>query len=195
MGFYLEQYMHTIEPYDNWLHIYNPVEDELSPFYGVEHSEFEYSQTVYNYYIHPLWNDFGSKTLYMKVLFVDYDLSFAIIEFIGEWNDAIENDIMQLKREIVDVMLQEGIYKFLLITENVMNYHSDEPDYYEEWHEDLAEHGGWVVLLNTPEHLRAEMQQSKIDHYAFFMDYEKWRTHQPKHLYDLIDNQVIKLLD
>ena len=30
----------------------------------------------------------------MKVLMADYDEKYAIIELIGEWNDAIENDIM-----------------------------------------------------------------------------------------------------
>jgi len=39
------------------------------------------------------------------VLYADYEIGFAIIEFIGEWNDAIENDIMTLKRELIDKML------------------------------------------------------------------------------------------
>ena len=33
----------------------------------------------------------------MKILFADYEQNFAIIELIGEWNDAIENDIMTLE--------------------------------------------------------------------------------------------------
>ncbi len=36
--------------------------------------------------------------MYLKVLMADYDEHYAIIELIGEWNDAIENDIMELKR-------------------------------------------------------------------------------------------------
>ena len=51
-------------------------------------SEFEYSNTVYNYYIHPQWDDIGSGTLYMKELYADYENGFAILEFIGEWNDV-----------------------------------------------------------------------------------------------------------
>jgi len=74
--------------------MYTAEEDEKSPFFGRTYSEFEYSQSVYNYYIHPQWDEFGSKTLYLKVLYADYAENFAIIELIGEWNDAVENDIM-----------------------------------------------------------------------------------------------------
>src|SRR5215470_5402946 len=123
--------MHEIEPFYNWRHLYTAEEDARSPFYGRTYSEFEYSQTVYNYYIHPQWDEFGSRTLYMKILYTDYDQHFTIIELIGEWNDAIENDIMTLKRDIVDDMMYEGIAKFILITENVLNFHSGDKDYYE----------------------------------------------------------------
>jgi len=87
---------------------------------------------VYNYYIHPQWDEFGSKTLYLKILYTDYDAKFAIIELIGEWNDTIENDIMELKREVLDKLMAEGIIKFILIAENVFNFHSGDKDYYEE---------------------------------------------------------------
>ena len=95
--------MHEIEPYYNWRHLYIADEDEKSPFFGRTYSEFEFTQTVYNYYIHPQWDDFGSQTLYLKILFADYDLGFCIIEFIGEWNDAIENDIDDSYLDIIDV--------------------------------------------------------------------------------------------
>src|ERR1051326_3580372 len=104
--------MHEIEPYYNWRHLYMAEEDENSPFYGREYSEFVFSQTVYNYYIHPQWDEFGSSTLYLKVLIADYSAEYMIIELIGEWNDAIENDIMTLKRDVIDVFLREGINKF-----------------------------------------------------------------------------------
>lgn len=39
----------------------------------------------------------GSETLYLKILWVDYDLKFTIIEFLGEWNDCIEEDCQMLK--------------------------------------------------------------------------------------------------
>src|SRR6476620_8632276 len=125
--------MHDIEHFYNWRHIYVSEEDERSPFFQRQYSEFEFSQTVYNYYIHPQWDEFGSRTLYMKILFVDYELNYAIIELLGEWNDAVENDIMHMKRGIMDRMIAKGIYKFILIAENVLNFHSSDTDYYEEW--------------------------------------------------------------
>ena len=94
--------MQDIEPYYRWRDLYIADEDELSPFYGREYSEFEYTNTIYNYYIHPQWDDFGSSTLYLKVLFVDYEIGYAIIEMIGEWNDAINNDIMTVNQEWFD---------------------------------------------------------------------------------------------
>ena len=110
--------MQDIEPYYRWRDLYTAEDDELSPFYGREYSEFEYSNTIYNYFIHPQWDDFGSNTLYLKVIYADYNQQFAIIEFIGEWNDAIENDIMTLKRDIIEPMIESGINKFILIGEN-----------------------------------------------------------------------------
>ena len=123
--------MHNIEPFYNWRHIYVSEEDSRSPFFGRTYSEFEFSQTVYNYYIHPQWDDFGSKTLYLKIIYVDYELNFAVIELIGEWNDAIENDIMELKREVMDLLYKQGIVKYILIAENVLNFHSSDKEYYQ----------------------------------------------------------------
>lgn len=79
--------MHSIEPYDRWRGIYDAAEDEKSPFFGREYHEFEFVNQVYNYVIHPQWDEFGSETLYCKILFVDDRQQVAILEFIGEWND------------------------------------------------------------------------------------------------------------
>ena len=104
--------MHDIEPYYHWRDNYVASEDEQSPFHGVEYSEFSFSNKIYNYLIHPQWESFGSPTLYLKVIYADYDEHYAIIEFIGEWNDCISNDIMHLKRNVIDPMIGCGIYKF-----------------------------------------------------------------------------------
>lgn len=185
--------MHEIEPFPNWLHLYNAGDDDQSPLFGAEANAFEFSNTVYNYYIHPLWDAFGSRTLYLKILFADYEDGFAIIEFIGEWNDAVENDIMQLKREIIDPMVEQGIRKFILITENVMNFHSSDDSYYEEWWEDVRDTGGWIVFLNNPPHSMDEYEQAQITNFVYFLDYHKWRTHLPAHLYHMIDNQMLRI--
>lgn len=183
--------MQEIEPYYNWRHLYTAEEDERSPFFGRTYSEFEYSNTVYNYYIHPQWDEFGSRTLYLKVLFVDYDFNFAIIEMIGEWNDAIENDIMQLKREIIDDMVQRGIYKFMLITENVLNFHSSDIDYYDEWQSDIEEYGGWVVAINMPSSTQYDFKQMQLERYVKLMDVPNWRTFQPMDFFNMVDNRML----
>lgn len=185
--------MHEIEPYYNWRHLYTSEEDEQSPLYGREYSEFEFSNTVYNYYIHPQWDEFGSRTLYLKILFVDYEINYAIIEMIGEWNDAVENDIMQLKRTLIDPMIERGIYKYILITENVLNFHSSDSDYYEEWFEDIKDEGGWLVSVNMPESTRYDFEHSHIDRYIRLLETENWRTYQPQHFYQLIDNKMLRL--
>ena len=97
-------------------------EDEFSPFYATQYSEFEFDKQVYNYLLHPQWDAFGSPTLYMKVLFADYGREYAIIEFIGEWNDAINNDVMLLKREILELMVDNGIKYFILIGEKCIEF-------------------------------------------------------------------------
>src|SRR5690606_33914823 len=123
--------MHEIEPYYNWRHRYTSEEDERSPFFGREHSEFHFTHAVYDHVIHPQWDEIGSETLYLKVLFTDYDEGYAILEFIGEWNDLLGNDIMFLKRDIIEGMMDQGISRFILIGENVLNFHASDEEYYE----------------------------------------------------------------
>jgi predicted nucleotidyltransferase len=89
-----------------------------------------------------------------------------VIELIGEWNDAIENDIMELKRDVLEKFMQEGIFKFILIGENVLNYHSDGKDYYEELYEDVTEENGWVVCLNMPEQTQYDFKQARLNQFV-----------------------------
>ena len=182
--------MHNIEPFYNWRYIYVSEEDQLSPFFGRSYSEFEYSQTVYNYYIHPQWDDFGSRTLYLKVLMADYEENYAIIELLGEWNDAVENDIMELKREVLEKLMHEGISKFILVGENVLNYHSDGKEYYEEWYEELNDMNGWAVCLNMPEQTQYDFRKAKLNRFIELMELDNWRTYKPFHLFKKIDNEI-----
>lgn len=186
--------MQNIEPYFNWRHLYAAEEDELSPFFGRTYSEFEFSQTVYNYYIHPQWDEFGSKTLYMKILFVDYEQSYSIIELIGEWNDAIENDIMTLRRDVTDSLYAKGITKFILIAENVLNFHSSDDSYYEEWREQVEDEGGWLVILNMPEQSLYDFKKARLTNYVTLLNFEQWRTLKPDIIFQQLDNGMMKLL-
>ena len=182
--------MQDIEPYYRWRDLYTAEEDELSPFYGREYSEFEYSNTIYNYFIHPQWDDFGSDTLYLKILYADYDDGFCIIELMGEWNDCLHNDVMYLKRKVLDVLMYRGIHKFALIGENVLNFHGGDDDYYEEWYENTLDNGGWVIFLNMLPHVYEEMINSRLHHYVHLlpqlMNYE-WRKQTPDNLFKTFD--------
>lgn len=183
--------MHNIEPHYNWQHYYNSQDDPLSPFYGREYSEFEYSNHIYNFVIHPQWDDMGSSTLYMKILFVDYNQQCAIVELIGEWNDAIENDGMILKRDVVDAMLPHGINKYIVIGENVLNFHAGDDSYYEEWLDDVAD--GWVAFINFRPHVITEMNTANIDNYVTIggeLNNLQWRTYPPVQLYNLVNKIV-----
>ncbi|MEM6966671.1 MAG: hypothetical protein AAF573_18045 [Bacteroidota bacterium] len=185
--------MHTIEPHFHWRDRYNAADDQLSPFYGREYSEFQFTQKVYNYFIHPQWDHFGSPTLYMKILYVDYDEGYAIMEFIGEWNDGVTNDIMYLKRDVVDELAVQGISKYILICENVLNFHGSDDCYYEEWLDDVQDSNGWICLVNLLEHVQTEMEETQLQYFVNlggnFNDVI-WRPHTPKVFFKLIE-QII----
>ena len=180
--------MHSIEPFYNWRHLYTAEEDENSPFYKRTYNEFYFTNAIYDYLIHPQWDEIGSPTLYVKILFVDYNLGFAIIEMIGEWNDVINNDVMFLKRDVADALIDSGINKFILIGENVLNFHHDIEDYYEEWFQDVED--GWIAALNFQEHVLAEFRTGRIDYYLNFggeLDAINWRTADPQQLFKKIE--------
>jgi hypothetical protein len=180
-------FVHTLEPHYNWRNHYMAEDDPLSPFYGREYSEFEYSQRIYNYVIHPQWDGFGSATLYLKLLFVDYSGGFAIIELLGEWNDLLGNDIMFLKRDMAELLMQHGVDKFILIGENVLNFHYSDEEYYAEWAEEIPD--GWVALVNFRKHVTDEMRRARItDHLLLderLSDLD-WRAATPHQVCDIV---------
>jgi hypothetical protein len=187
--------MHDLEPYYNWRQFYSAEDDEKSPFFNREYNEFEFTNSIYNYCIHPQWDFIGSETLYVKVLYCDYLSGFCVIEMIGEWNDAVNNDIMHLKRNLIDVMLHDGVNKYIIIGEQVMNFHSSEDDYYSEWFEDTQE--GWLVTIGFNAHVLDEWSNLGLDSFFLFgewFDLLNWRTKTPKQLFGLIDERISKLL-
>ena len=185
--------MHDLEPFYNWRHRYSAEEDERSPFFGTEHSEFEFTNAVYDHAIHPQWDAFGSETLYLKVLFTDYDAGVTIIELIGEWNDLLGNDVMFLKRDLIEPMMSHGIDKFILIGENVLNFHAGDEEYYSEWYDEAADSDGWIAMLNFREHVRQDMRTANIDQYFLLggqLDQMDWRTFEPE---DLVEKVAVHL--
>ena len=183
--------MHDIEPHFRWRDDYIAAEDARSPFFGREYSEFEYSHRLYNFYLHPQWDDFGSSTLYAKILFVDYDEGYALIELIGEWNDTLHNDIMYLKRNIADKLYEEGIFKYIFFCDNVLTFHAAlEDDYYAEWAEELREEQGWIVLLNTRQQVIEEMDEWDLNHFLHYGDIFNalnWRPQKPQWVFQMVE--------
>jgi len=187
--------MHLLEPHYSWRNYYIASEDPFSPFYGREYSEFEFSNHIYDHLIHPQWDEFGAYTLYLKILFVDYEKAYCIIELLGEWNDTLDNDIKFLKDNVIDSLSSRDIDKFILIGENVLNYHSAEDDYYQEWYDDIGD--GWIAAINFRDHVRKEFEAANLDHYIAFggsFNEMEWRTHSPEQLYAKISSSMARRL-
>jgi hypothetical protein len=114
---------------------------------------------------------------------------------IGEWNDALYNDIMTLKREVLELMMAEGINKFILLGENVMNFHASDDSYYEEWFQDVEE--GWIAMINFRDHVIDEFRQYRIDYYLNFggqLNELLWRKMGPRQLFNFIDDILSRRL-
>lgn len=117
------------------------------------------------------------------------------MEFIGEWNDCIYNDIMYLKRNIADVLIENGITKFILIGENVLNFHAEDNDYYQEWFEDIED--GWIACLNFRGHVIEEIESAHIDYYVAIggsLNDIVWRSLSPKQVFEKVNSVLVKRL-
>jgi len=196
--------MHDIEPYANWQKYYTAADDPHSPFYGKAYNLEQYSDTIYGYYIDPAWDFIGSETLYIKILYTDYQAGFTIIEFLGEWNDTINNDVMHLKRSIIDEQVASGIYKFILIGENILNFHGSDDSYYEEWFDDVEDTDqredkgpGWIAAVSFPDFIQQELKKYHIDQYVNMggtLQISNWRTLHPKTFFDIVDQLMLRRL-
>jgi hypothetical protein len=192
--------MHDIEPYYNWQKYYDASKDPRSPFFGKEYNFDNYSETIYGYYIDPAWDSIGSETLYIKILFTYYDKGFCVIEFLGEWNDAINNDIMHLKRNIIDELQSVGITKFILIGENILNFHGSDDCYYEEWFDEVedAHPPGWIAAVSFPDFVLEEFKKFHIDQFVNMggtLQIPAWRTLHPLSFLELVDKLIQRRLN
>jgi hypothetical protein len=186
--------MHDIEPFYSWQKYYLPYEDPKSPFFELE-IQNEYRNDVYGYIIHPDWDEIGSETLYCKVLMANYKLKYVVIELIGEWNDTLHNDIMFLKREVADQFVKQGIRHFILMGENIFQFHGNEDDYYEEWFEDVEE--GWIAAVNFREFVMEEFTKYRLDYYMNYggtLQIDNWRTLKPDVFFQTVDSLIQRRL-
>ncbi len=190
--------MHEIEPFYNWRDQYTAEEDNQSPFYQRVYNEFAYDKQIYNFYIHPQWDDIESQGLFVKLLFADYEEQFCVIELFGEWNDGIDNDIMLLRRELIDPLLDQGITKLILIGENVLNFHGSDDSYYQDLSLEIEEQGGWIIGINFRDHVIDEMTKFDIPFYVQLREpftEVKWRPYHPKDLFSNLELLFGKWLD
>jgi hypothetical protein len=127
---------------------------------------------------------------------VDYAARYAVIELFGEWNDALHNDIMFLKRTVIDYLVEKGIYQFILIGENILQFHGGEQDYYEEWFEDIED--GWIAAVSFRDFILDEFRRYHLDSYINFggtLQIENWRTMKPNLFYELVRGLIMRRLN
>ncbi|WP_417607930.1 hypothetical protein [Owenweeksia hongkongensis] len=187
--------MHTLEPHYLWRNLYLAAEDEHSPFYGYQNSEVYFTDKIYDHIIHPQWDNFGAETVFIKQLYADYEEGYTILEFMGEWNDVLHNDIMTLKRDVIEPMLEQGINKFILLGENLLNFHADETDYYEEWADEVE--AGWIALVNFRQHVLDEISNYNLDHYLVSggeLDDLEWHRWSPKKMFQKVNGIISRRL-
>ena len=90
---------------------------------------------------------------------------------------------MTLRGEITDLLQQEGITKFILVCENVLNYHAgDDNEYYEEWHEEVSAENGWIAIINPLDHVGDEMLKYGLNQYLHILSGSPWRGRKPRAL-------------
>jgi hypothetical protein len=184
--------MHRIEPFDRWREWYAAECDARSPFYQRNYSADLCSQTIYNYYIHPQWDEIGSSTLFAKLLFADYVNQFCIIELLGEWNDILHNDIMHLYQEMIEILQKEGIRKFILLGEHVLIFHPDSDDYYQLWAEENED--GWIAGINFRPHIIQDIKKAGLAYYintGGALNSMEWRRLNPIQIFRAV-NSIIK---
>lgn len=187
--------LHDFEPFYGWLAMYNHEMDKKSPFNGVEHNQFYYDRSINSIPAHPLWDDFGSESLLCKIQYVDYQEGYAIIEFIGEWNDIYDNDFKLLSESVLSFLLDFGVNKFIFIVENVFHSYLDADDYYQAMEDQLGE--GWICLLKTRQEVKEDMQEYGIDQYFYFnptLDEIAWRKLKPFQIYGLVSKRLQNVL-
>jgi hypothetical protein len=104
---------------------------------------------------------------------------------------------MFLKRDLIDELIGKGIKHFILIGENVLNFHASGNEYYEEWFDDIGD--GWIVGLNFREHVIAEFKAFEIDWFILLFSENTneipWRNYLPRNLFDRINSTMKRFLN
>ena len=89
--------------------------------------------------------------------------------------------------------LANGTTAFILIGENILNFHASDDCYYEEWFEDMEE--GWIAAVNFRDHVLKEFNGANLDYYIVWggqLEEINWRTYSPIQLFQNIESLVTK---
>jgi hypothetical protein len=92
---------------------------------------------------------------------------------------------MFLKRNLIDRLIDAGITKYVLCCDHVLNFHSSDSSYYEEWYDDIKEEGGWICYIESLDHVKKELETQNLQFYINFgEDYDdiNWRKTKPKNI-------------
>ena len=91
-------------------------------------------------------------------------------------------------------MASEGKIRIIIlkvIGENVLNFHGDSDDYYEDWFDRVLDMDGWIVGLNFKDFVLEEMQQFNVHRYINCngpFAQVKWRPFKPDAIHELIQS-------
>ena len=101
-----------------------------------------------------------------------------------------------LKRNVLDVLSKNGINEYILIGENVLNFHASDDSYYEEWFEDVED--GWIAAMHFAPFVEQEWAKYKIDYYLNFggnLQIPNWRTLKPEMIFFMVDKLLKRRLN
>ena len=113
-----------------------------------------------------------------------------------DWKKIFSNTQLAYATMVAGLLEEQGIDKFILIGENVLNFHSSDDSYYEEWFAELED--GWIAMVNFREHVLDEFKYCKADYYLNFggdLDTLSWRKHTPIQLFKKVEDLISKRLN
>jgi hypothetical protein len=77
-----------------------------------------------------------------------------------------------------------------LVGENVLNFHSGDDAYYEDWHEELKDEAGWAVMLNLPTQSKYDFNQAHLSRYLPLIELPQWRSLQPEMILQIVEQEL-----
>ncbi len=77
----------------------------------------------------------------------------------------------------------------------MLNFHSSDDSYYEDWREQVEDATGWVVILNMPAQSQYDFVQARLNKYIELVDFAQWRTLKPELVFQQLDDLMLKRLE